>query len=129
MNKLVIGIFCCGLGIVGYSQIYRTYFKEPVKQTDTQLIAYYGISNFGQCVAKISADSASFEKSCDKYFLDYLPEVTDDYHEGDTNPLGMYSPQMVKDTYLSVQSKRIKHNLDPYPALEKLSNGLLSATP
>tara|TARA_R100001198_G_scaffold82285_1_gene55402 strand:- start:605 stop:991 length:387 start_codon:yes stop_codon:yes gene_type:complete len=124
-TKFGVGILCFILGVAGYPLWYRIYLKAAVGMTEEQYHSYNGISDFGYCLAGTMQKTALVMENCDGFFLGYLPAQTKNYKKGGHNPLGKLSSEQVKNTYKVVQSIRSGSGLEPYPALGKLSHGLL----
>ena len=120
-SKLTWGVLCSAALITGGYRIYLTNMGPAAIEAVADKKA---IDDFSKCM--IAGTTTSFMKSCDAFYLEYLPRKTGPTYKRKVIEIPKLNPQLIISTYGDISSLRQESGLEAYPKLEVLSHGQLA---
>ncbi|PKG74791.1 hypothetical protein CXF86_10895 [Shewanella sp. GutCb] len=119
-SKWTWRVFCSAALITG---VYRIYLTEMGPAAIEAIADKQAIDSFAKCI--IAYTTPRYMKSCDAFYLEYLPRKTGPKYNRKIIEIPKLSSKMIISTYGDITSLRQESGLEPYPKLEILSHGKL----
>ncbi|KJF82385.1 hypothetical protein [Photobacterium angustum] len=119
-SKWAWGAICSAALITGGYRVYLTHFGPAAIQAIEDKTA---IDDFGHCLTARTTPSSM--KSCDDFYLIYLPKKTDPKYKKKIIETPKLDSKQIISTYDDITLLRQEYGLEDYPKLKVLSNGQL----
>ena len=119
------GMLSLLLGFIGVPYMYRQYLVQTTKLVIQESNEVLALKNLEVCsLLSVQTDLQDIER-CSAFFLDYMPNKSKGFKQGDQFPFEPLQPAQITSAYKLLAQAREKLKLEPLPTLITLSHNSL----